>query len=109
MAWQNRVLTFSMAVELQGHQTVSQSEATTSAGSHPGWRQTAGWLLTAAKVSKSLVVSKQEGIECPGYAWGSIQKIQSSVGMLKSPVKQLWPTKNFFKQSCPLAVLELAL
>lgn len=53
-----QVLTFEMAVELQGHQTTSQSEATTSADSHPGWHQTAGLQPATAKGIQSMEMSK---------------------------------------------------
>lgn len=53
-----QVLTFEMAVELQGHRTASQLEATTSADSHPGWHQIAGLLPTTARGSKSAAENK---------------------------------------------------
>lgn len=42
-----------MAVELQGHQTASRWEATTSEDSRPGWRQTAGLQPATAEGAKA--------------------------------------------------------
>lgn len=76
MAWQNRVLTFSMAVGLQGHRTVSQSEAAAGADSHPGWHQTAGSLLTAAKVSESLVSRHRKASSARGMPGAVYSKLE---------------------------------
>lgn len=105
MAWQNGVLTFSTAVELQGHQTISRSEAITSADSHPGWRQTAVSLLTAAKASKSLVVNKYRKASSARDTAGAV----SGNSKFCREVEELWPTQRLlFKQSCPLGCLELS-
>lgn len=81
-----QVLTFEMAVELQGHQTTSQSGAATNGDSHPGWRQTAGLQPATAKGSESTEMNRHSpGSSIEVHGEGAVVWIlQTSVGTLKN-------------------------
>lgn len=75
-----QVLTSVMAVELQGHQTASRWEATTSEDSRPGWHRTAELPPATAEGAKA-----QQGT---GAVRGRVLK--STEGQCYGESKCLW-------------------
>lgn len=90
-----QVLTFEMAVGLQGHRTASRWGAATNAGSRPGWRRRAGWLPATAGGSKSVATDKSSGVSTQVRGGGALDNSLNFWGGSKEPLLSGFALRSF--------------